>query len=127
MAELHRRVRDIRDETRYGLLSAMGHMLLWYEIHSDCYVMTHPETATWFKRRKHAQLIARDLRPGISIVTARVTTMKSRAGYTKQRVRIVTDGLPAEIAQAIAYNNTRAKRRSRGKPAGQRIEPIETV
>lgn len=67
--ELDRRIRDLRDRTRYLLVSSFSPQLaLYYNVSRDTYGMNAPTHATLFKRRAAAQAIGQML--GCRIVMA---------------------------------------------------------
>ena len=71
--ELHRRVKDLDDRTRYLLVSAFTpRFVLYYNVSEDMYGMNQPAYATLFKRRAAALAIKRLLGGGVQIVPCRV-------------------------------------------------------
>ena len=58
MRELQRRVDDLRDATRFLLVSQLtSRFALYYNVIDDVYVMNDPKGATHFKRRKAAAAV----------------------------------------------------------------------
>ncbi len=73
MRELDRRVKDLRDTTRYLLMSSFSpRFTLYYNVSEDTYGMNEPTHATLFKRRAAARAIRRLLDGGAEIVRCRV-------------------------------------------------------
>lgn len=67
--ELQRRVTDLRDQTRYLLVSNMGpRFALYYNVSDDVYVMNDPRGATLFKRRNAALAVKALLGPRIRVI-----------------------------------------------------------
>ena len=70
--ELRRRVADMRDRTRYLLISHHGpRFSLYYNVSSDCYAMNDPSGGTLFKRRQAAEAIRRLIGSRILLVKCR--------------------------------------------------------
>jgi hypothetical protein len=67
--EIHRRVADMDDRTRYLLVSQFTpRFALYYNVTDDMFVMNDPKGGTLFKRRKAAVAVQRLLRPSVQIV-----------------------------------------------------------
>lgn len=73
--ELDRRLKDLKDRTRYLLVSRLGpRFVLYYNVTEDTYGFNDPLHATLFKRREAAVAIRNVLRPGVRLIRCRVTT-----------------------------------------------------
>jgi hypothetical protein len=71
--ELDRRLADLRDRTRYLLVSRFGpRFALYYNVSEDTYGMNEPAHATLFKRRQAAAAVKRLLGRGIDLIRCRV-------------------------------------------------------
>jgi hypothetical protein len=71
--ELDRQLADLRDRTRYLLVSRFGpRFALYYNVSEDTYGMNEPAHATLFKRRQAAVAVKRLLGRGIDLIRCRV-------------------------------------------------------
>jgi hypothetical protein len=71
--ELDRRLADLRDRSRYLLVSRLGPRFdLYYNVSEDTYGMSEPPHATLFKRRQAAAAIKRLLGKSIDLIRCRV-------------------------------------------------------
>lgn len=86
-AELHRRMAELDDPTRYLIVSAFSRKFVLYcEVQSNCYVMNRPADGTLFKSRDVAQAVlsvlttrlGRKRDAGLQIVTAHKTKLGVR-------------------------------------------------
>ena len=71
--EVEKRLADLRDRTRYLLVSRVSPRFdLYYNVSEDTYGMNEPAHATLFKRRHAAAVIKRLLGRGIDLIRCRV-------------------------------------------------------
>jgi hypothetical protein len=71
--ELARQIKEIRDPTRYVIVSAFTRrFLLYYDVRDDSYPMNNLESATLFKRRSVAEAVMSVLGDHHVIMTVRL-------------------------------------------------------
>ena len=71
--ELKRRVLDLRDRTRFLLVSAFTvRTAFYYDVSRDTWGMNDPSLGTLFKRRATATAVQQLLRDGVQVVRCRV-------------------------------------------------------
>ena len=71
--ELKRRVLDLRDRTRFLLVSALtARTAFYYDVSRDTWGMNDPSLGTLFKRRATATAVQQLLRDGVQVVRCRV-------------------------------------------------------
>jgi len=71
--ELARRIKEVRDPTRYVIVSAFTRrFLLYYDVRADSYPMNNLESATLFKRRSVAEAVMSVLGNHHAIMTVRL-------------------------------------------------------
>ena len=102
MEELDRRVKDLRDTTRYLLVSTFSpRFALYYNLSEDTYGMNNPAHATLFKRRATALAVKRLLGGRVEIARCCVD----------RRGRLVLNSPPAHRRKR---RTRKGIRRSRG-------------
>ena len=70
--ELMRRVKDMDDPTRYMIVSALSpKMILYYDVSENVFC-SEPSGRTMFKRKAHANAIAKQLDNDVQVVEAKV-------------------------------------------------------
>ncbi len=73
LREIERRVKDLKDRTRYLLVSRFSRRFaLYYNVSDDTYAMNEPGFGTLFKRRAAAVAVERLLRGHVQVVPCRV-------------------------------------------------------
>ena len=71
--ELKRRLLDLKDRTRFLLVSAFtARTAFYYDVSRDTWGMNDPTLGTLFKRRVTARAVQRLLRDGVQVVRCRV-------------------------------------------------------
>lgn len=71
--ELKRRLLDLKDRTRFLLVSAFtARTVFYYDVSRDTWGMNDPSLGTLFKRRMTATAVQRLLRDGVQVVRCRV-------------------------------------------------------
>ena len=71
--ELKRRLLDLKDRTRFLLVSAFtARTSFYYDVSRDTWGMSDPSLGTLFKRRVTATAVQRLLRDGVRVVRCRV-------------------------------------------------------
>ena len=94
--ELQRRMADLRDQTRYLLVSKMGpRFALYYNVSDDVYAMNDPRGATLFKRRNAALAVKALLGPRIRVIrcgSKRLNGVQVPLRHSTPRRRTMTAG-----------------------------------
>jgi len=88
--ELKRRLLDLKDRTRFLLVSAFtARTALYYDVSRDTWGMNDPSLGTLFKRRATATAVQRLLRDGVQVVRCRVDRRDRVIKKSVSRVRSV--------------------------------------
>jgi hypothetical protein len=113
--ELERRIADLKDRTRYLLLSTLGlNFVLYYNVSDDTYGWNDPTHATLFKRRKTAEAIARLIGDKDSVVGCNVDK------HGKLVKKSIVLPRQASMSKATPPNKSVNQRRAKGTTAAGR-------
>lgn len=86
--ELKRRLVDLKDRTRFLLVSAFTtRTAFYYDVSQDTWGMNDPSLGTLFKRRATALAVQRLLRDGVQVVRCRVDRRERLVKKSVPRIR----------------------------------------